>query len=172
MAAIITSAGAQNNTKSLVAYYSRTCNTQTVATYIQELTGADIFRIETQKAYPEEYRPTTDIAKEELNSNARPPIKGKVNNIDEYDTIYIGFPIWWGTYPMAIATFIDNHNLEGKTIIPFCTHGGGGVDKGFTDLQKTAPKSTHKKGLSLNGSRANDSKTAIEKWLREIKIIQ
>ncbi|MDR2083817.1 MAG: NAD(P)H-dependent oxidoreductase [Bacteroidales bacterium] len=163
------SAFGQNN-KTLVVYYSRTGNTEAMAKQIQTLTKADIFRIETVNAYPEGYHETTDVAKEEKNNNVRPEIKGKVENINQYDTVFVGFPIWWGTYPMAIATFLDNYNLENKTIIPFCTHGGGGVDQGFIDVNKLTPKSNHKDGLSLSGSRANNSKSEIEKWLREIEV--
>ncbi|WP_239059509.1 flavodoxin [Bacteroides sp. 224] len=165
------SAYGQNN-KTLVVYYSRTGNTETVAKQIQTLTNADIFRLETVKAYPKGYQETTEVAKEEKSNNARPEIKEKVENINQYDTLFIGFPIWWGTYPMAIASFIEKHNLENKTIIPFCTHGGGGVDQGFNDVKNLTPKSNHKEGLSLSGSQANSSKAAIEKWLREIGVIK
>ena len=130
-----------------------------------------MIKVETVKPYPNDNHQTTDVAKEEKNKNARPAIKGTIENIDQYETVCIGFPIWWGTYPMAMATFMDNNNLEGKTVIPFCTHGGGGVDNGFTDVSKSAPKSTHKKGLSLSGSRASSANSEIEKWLREINAI-
>lgn len=170
--AAITLGYAQNNSKTLVVYYSRSGNTEAMANQIQKLTGADIVRIETVKTYPEEYKETTEIAKEELNKNARPAIKGKVDNINQYETIFIGFPIWWGTHPMVIATFLESYNLDGKTIIPFCTHGGGGVEKGFTDVNNATPKSTHKKGLSLNGSKVGTASADIEKWLREIKSIK
>jgi flavodoxin len=141
------SAYSQNNSKALVVYYSRSGNTEAVAKHIQSLTGADMFRVETTKPYPLGYQETTEIAKKEKNEKARPEIKGEIENIDQYETIFIGFPIWWGTYPMAIATFMDKYNLKGKTVIPFCTHGGGGVDQGFTDISKATPQSTHKKGV-------------------------
>lgn len=169
VASIVSAYG--QNSKTLVVYYSRTGNTETVAKHIQTLTGADMFRVETVKSYPEGYHETTEVAKQELSANARPEIKDKVENIAQYETVFIGFPIWWGTYPMAVATFMENHNLQGKTIIPFCTHGGGGVDKGFTDVQRSSPNSQHLKGLSLSGSRAGSSMSEVEKWLREIKVI-
>ena len=161
----------ETNNKILIVYYSRTGNTEAIAKHIQELTGADMFKLETVKAYPEDYRETTEVAKEEKNKNARPEIKGQVENISQYDTIFIGFPIWWGTHPMAIATFIESYNLEGKTIIPFCTHGGGGVDKGFKDIEKLTLEANHKKGLSLSGSRAAAAHSDVEKWLKEVKVI-
>lgn len=169
MAATI-SAYSQSDGKTLVVYYSRTGNTEVVAKHIQSSTGADMFRIETEKPYPQDYTETTEVAKKEKNDNARPGIKGKIENIGQYDTIFIGFPIWWGTYPMAVATFLDSYNFAGKTIIPFCTHGGGGVDRGFTDIGKAAPRAVHKKGLSLNGSRASSSESDVDKWLEEVKV--
>lgn len=167
----IASAYSQNN-KTLVVYYSRSGNTQAVAEHIQAITGADMFRVETVKSYPESYQETTEVAKEEKNNNARPEIKSKVENIGQYDTVFIGFPIWWGTHPMAIASFMEGHDLEDKTIIPFCTHGGGGAGTSFTDINNATPKSTHKKGLGLSGSRAASAKPEIEKWLREIEVIK
>lgn len=171
--AIVTaiSVNAQSKDKTLVVYYSRSGNTQAVAGHIQKLTGADIFQVETVKSYPEDHQETVDIAKEEKNNNARPEIKGKINNIDSYKTIYIGFPIWHGTYPMAIATFMETYNLEGKTVIPFCTHGSGGVDQGFTDVVNATSRSAHKEGLNLNGSEAASAYDTVEKWLRRIGMI-
>lgn len=160
------------NKKTLVVYYSRSGNTEAVAKQVQALTNADLFRIETVKAYPEGYQETTEVAKEEKNNKARPEIKEIIKKLDQYDTIFIGFPIWWGTFPMAIATFLENRNLENKTVIPFCTHGGGGVDQGFIEINQLTPKSKHKKGLSLSGSKANSSKVEIESWLKEIAIIK
>lgn len=170
MAATVSAFGQQK--KTLVVYYSRTGNTGAMAKHIQSFTGADLFKVETVKAYPEGYHETTEVAKVEKNSNARPEIKGKVENIDQYDIIFVRFPIWWGTYPMAVATFLDAYKLDGKIVIPFCTHGGGGVDQGFNDVKKSAPNSTHKNGLSLNGSRAAASKADVEKWLKEIGVIK
>lgn len=158
--------------RTLVVYYSRSGNTQAIANHIVSLTGADLFRIETVTPYPEQYRATTEIAKEEKNSNARPPIEGGVENIDQYDTVFIGFPVWWGTYPMAMATFLEAHDLDGRIVIPFCTHGGGGVDQGFNDVRSLSPRSVHRSGLSLNGNRANSAKDEIEKWLREVGSIE
>lgn len=167
----ITSAFAQNS-KTLVVYYSRTGNTEAVARQIQSLTGADLFRVETVKPYPEDYRQTTDVAKEELNNNARPAIKGSVENLSQYDTVFIGFPIWWGTYPMGVATFLENHNLAGKTVIPFCTHEGSRQGQSFTDIRNATPGSVNKAGLAVRGGQAATSKADVEKWLRESGVIE
>ncbi len=171
MASIVT-AHAQGGGKTLVVYFSRSGNTETVAEHIRSFTGADMFRVETVKPYPAGYRETTEAAGEELKSGARPAIKGKVENIGGYDTVFIGFPIWWGTYPMAVATFLDNYNLEGKTVIPFCTHEGSGRGESFADIGKAAPGSFHKDGFSVRGSQAAGSKDKVEEWLREIEVIE
>lgn len=157
--------------KILVVYFSRTGNTEAVATQIQTLTGADGFRIETVKPYPEEYRRCTEVAKEELNSKARPQIRAKVGNLDQYDTVLVGFPIWWGTYPMAVATFLESHDLSGKTVIPFCTHGGSRQAESFSDLRRAVPGATHLEGLALRGENTRSAGTDIETWLRKTGVI-
>lgn len=165
------SMGTATAQRTLIVYFSHSGNTQAVANEIKSLTGADIFRIEPVKAYPEEYRKCTEVAKEEKNNNARPAIKGKIENIDRYDTVFIGFPIWWGTYPMAVATFLDQYDLAGKTVIPFCTHEGSRQGQSFTDLIQRTPKSANLEGLAVIGSKANSSRADVETWLRKIKII-
>lgn len=161
----------ETENKSIVIHYSCTGNTEAMAKHIQELTGADMFKVETIKAYPESYHETTEVAKMEKSNNARPEIKGIIDNINQYNTVFIGFPIWWGTFPMAIATFLESYELESKIIVPFCSHGGGGVEQGFKDIQKLTPKSIHKDGLSLYGSRISSTHSEIGKWLRDIKAI-
>lgn len=158
--------------KVLVVYFSRSGNTEAVATRIQTRTGADVFRIQTVKPYPEEYRRCTEVAKEELNARARPEIRSKVDKIDQYDTVFIGFPIWWGTYPMAVATFLESHDLSGKTVIPFCTHGGSGRAESFSDLRRAVPGATHADGLVLRGENSRSAGSEIETWLRKTGVIE
>lgn len=122
------------NKKILVAYYSWSGNTKEVAEAIHEKVGGDIYRIETEQTYPEEYRATTAQAKREINEGFHPTLKGKVNNISQYDIIFLGSPNWWGTIAPAVSTFLADNNLSGKTIIPFITHGGGGEQNTITDL--------------------------------------
>ena len=123
-----------NDKKVLIAYYSLSGNTKDVAEAILSKTGGDIFRIETVQSYPEEYRATTAQAKREINEGFRPELKGKIDNIAQYDIIFIGSPNWWGTIAPAVSSFLADYDLKGKTVIPFITHGGGGVQNTITDL--------------------------------------
>lgn len=155
--------------KVLIAYYTRTNNTKQVAENIQSFVGGDMFQIETQKDYPAEYHPTTEVAKKEKEADERPALKANVENISEYDVIFIGFPIWWSDTPMVIATFLEANNLSGKTVIPFCTHGGGGVGEAFNRVTKLTPDSKHMEGLVLSGS---GSKKNVEDWLKKLEVIK
>ena len=110
--------------KVLVAYYSWSGNTKAVAEQIQRETGADIFFIQPQTPYPGDYRECVDIAKKEMNENARPAVANTVDNMDQYDVVFVGYPIWWGKAPMFVYTFLESYNFQGKTVVPFCTTGG------------------------------------------------
>ena len=174
MATFSMSAEAQktsNGKKVLVAYFSRSGNTKAIANYIKDLTGGDLFEIQTAKPYPADYHACTEVAKKEKNDNARPALKEKVKNMEEYDIIFIGFPNWWGTMPMPILTFLESYKLEGKIVIPFCTHGGGGEQSCFRDFVKNTSKATNKKGFITSGGAASSARPQVEKWLKEIDII-
>lgn len=143
-------------------YFSKTGTTERIANEIKDITGSDIVKIETVTPYPEDYNETVDIAQKEKAEKARPEIKTTVDNLDEYDTIYIGYPIWWGTMPMAMFTFIENNNLDGKTIIPFSTHKGSGLGSSVSDLKTALPNSTIKDGLACNSSTTT---AQIKNWI-------
>ncbi|MDR2085417.1 MAG: flavodoxin [Bacteroidales bacterium] len=165
--------------KSIVVYYSRRGtnylngaivdlkigNTEVVAGKIQTLTGSDIFRIETVKAYPADYTETTEVAKRELDENARPELTAGIENMEQYDVIYLGYPNWWGTYPMAVATFLDSYDFSGKTIIPFCTHEGSALGSSVRDIKKAVPGATVLDGLAIKGGNVNSSDKVIEDWI-------
>ncbi|MCD7976625.1 MAG: flavodoxin family protein [Tannerellaceae bacterium] len=173
----------ETNKKSLIVYYSRrgnnylngnivdlkVGNTEVVAGKIQTLTGSDIFRIETVKPYPVDYTQTTEVAKSELDSNARPELTEKIENIEQYDIIYLGYPNWWGTCPMAIFTFLESYDLSGKTIIPFCTHEGSGLGSSVQDIQKTVPGANVLKGMAIRGDNVNKADKQIEEWVKTSK---
>ena len=156
--------------KILVAYYSHSGNTQAVANQIKEATGSDMFRIETLKAYPQEYNALVEQAKKEVESGYKPVIKGKVNDMDSYDIIFVGSPNWWGTIAPPVATFLSNYDLAGKTIIPFITHEGSRMGRSAGDIKKLCPRSTLLEGLPIRGSNAANARNDIKRWLQEIKI--
>ena len=157
--------------KTLVAYFSYSGNTREIAGYIKDLTGGELFEIQTVKPYPAEYEPCTVVARKEMESNARPPVKGKVNDIRQYDTIFIGCPSWWHTAPMVVLTFLESYDLSGKTVIPFCTHESK-EDGAFAAIEKATPNSRHLKGFDCFGHAVGSAKPKVEAWLKEIKVIR
>ena len=158
--------------KVLIAYFSRSGNTQEIANQIQAITGGDIFEIQLATPYPEDYQACVDQAKKEIESGYKPELKEKIKNIESYDVIFIGTPNWWSTIAPPVTTFLSELDLSGKTVVPFCTHGGGGKAGCFTDIEKLCPKSTVLDGLAVSGGNAKNAKTNVEKWLREIKIVK
>lgn len=172
-----------NEGKSLIAYYSRkgnnyvsgkivnlpVGNTKVVANIIREITGGDTFQIDTVKSYPKDYAATTNVAKKELNENARPELSGHVENMESYNVIFLGYPNWWGTMPMPVFTFLEEYDLSGKTIVPFCTHEGSGIGRSENDITKLCPEAILLKGLAIHGSRVNDAKKDVEGWLELIR---
>ncbi|HVN77024.1 MAG TPA: flavodoxin [Thermoanaerobaculaceae bacterium] len=167
--------------KSLIAYFSRkgnnyvggkivnlaTGNTELAAQMIQELTGGDLFRIDTVKTYPSDYEETTDVARQELRQNARPELTGRLDNMRDYDVVFLGYPNWWGTMPMAVYTFLEAYDFSGKTIVPFCTHEGSGMGHSESDVRKLCPGATVRKGLAITGGSVARAGNQIAAWLRE-----
>jgi flavodoxin len=170
-----------SETKRLIAYFSRAGNnyvggkimnlpfgnTEVAAKMIEKLTGSDIFQIDTIKAYPADYTETTDVAKQELRQNARPDLSGHVENMSDYRVIFLGYPNWWGTMPMAVFTFLEEYDLSGKTIIPFCTHEGSGMGRSEKDIGKLCPDGKVLKGLAIIGGSVQNSENDIVDWLRK-----
>lgn len=161
-----------NQKKILVAYFSHSGNTKEIARQIKEATGGDIFEIVPIKPYPTEYQAVVAQAKKEINANFKPELKNKVENINQYDVIFVGSPNWWSTIAPPVATFLASYDFSGKTIVPFFTHGGGSIGRCETDVRKYCPKSTVLKSLYIPGSSVKSAQKDVEKWLREIKIIQ
>lgn len=144
-------------------------NTQYVAQLIQEMTGGDIFRILPQKPYPTDHRTLVDLAREEQEQDARPAIVGKIEAPEEYDTIFIGYPNWWGDMPMILYTFLEQYDFSGKTIIPFCTHGGSGFSRTIRTMQDKQPGATViRNGYALSRSRMERAPSGVAGWLKEI----
>ena len=158
--------------KVLVAYFSWSGNTKYAAQYIAKKVGADEFEIIREKPYPTEYTPCTEDAKAEKEAGERPAIKGKVENMAQYDVVFVGAPVWWYTAPMPVFTFLEQYDLKGKTVIPFCT-AYSGPSSTLKDIVKATPNSGHRDGICIVTKEQNaqgmESKTAkIDKWLGEI----
>ena len=176
-----TEPSAMNSTnKTLVVYYSRTGenyavgniaegNTAIVAKMIAAKTGADLFEIQTVKTYSADYTTCTEEAKKELREDARPEIVGDVANFGQYDTIYVGYPIWWGVPPMAVFTFFEKHDWAGKTVKPFATHEGSGLGGSVRAIRKALPAATVTDGLAIRGQTAQNDRPAaqraVDAWL-------
>ena len=143
-------------------------NTKIVADYISELTGADQFEIVTHKYDGMAYKPLCDLAQEEQIKDERPAFEGKIDNIDQYDIIFIGGPVWWGTYPQVMFTFFDTYDLNGKTIYPFTTHEGSGLGSCVNDVRQNYPRADVQKGFSIYGHEVRSGKQKVEKWLQSI----
>lgn len=157
--------------KALIIYYSWGGNTKYVAEQIQSLTGAGIFELKTVNSYPKEYRPTTEQARVELDSGYRPPLSSKINNLADYDIVFIGSPNWWSTLAMPFFTFLEANNLSGKTIVPFMTHEGSAFGRALTDLKALCPNATILEGLALRGGRVKSAQPEIRQWLKKIGMI-
>jgi len=155
--------------KLLVVYFSKTGNTKKLATAIQKKTGADMVEIVPAVTYPDDYDQTVDIARKEQDDDARPAVKTKINNMASYEVVFLGYPSWWGTMPMAVFTFLEAHDLAGKTVIPFTTHEGSGFGRSVSDLRRLCPKSTILDGLAIRGRDADTAETEVPAWLQGLK---
>jgi len=158
--------------KVLVAYFSWSGNTKEAAHYIAQKVGAEEFEIIREKAYPKEYNACTEDAKAEKEAGERPAIKGKVENMAQYDVVFVCVPVWWYTAPMPVYTFLEQYDLKGKTVIPFCT-AYSGPSSTLRDIVSATPKSDHRDGICVvtkeQGGKDMDKKHGkIDKWLTEI----
>ena len=167
--------------KKLVAYFShkgenyskgkivnlKKGNTEIAAEMISSIIDADIFEIIADKKYPIKYDDCIEIAKKELRENSKIKLKQDID-IKEYDTIFVGYPDWWGTMPMPVWTFLEGKDFTDKKILPFCTHEGSGLGKSESDLKKLTSGAEVLKGLAINGSEVNSSEEKIREWLEEV----
>jgi flavodoxin len=159
------------NKKILVVYFSHSGNTREIADQVHKLAGGDIFEIQTVKPYSSDYGAVVKQAKEELASGYKPALKTKVENIGAYDVIFIGYPNWCSTIPMSVVTFLSENDLSGKTVVPFCTHGGGGLGHSLADIAKLCPKSKLLEALAIPGKDVGSAQDKVAQWLRKIKIM-
>ena len=151
----------------LIAYFTWSGNTQGIAYEIQKQTGAEIFEIEPENSYSESYNTVLREAQRDQRKQARPKLKNHIKNFDQYDTIILGYPNWWASIPMPIASFLEEYNFDGKTIMPFCSHGGGRFGQTLTAIAKLAPKAFITEGLSIHYSGGGALKDDVTKWLEK-----
>lgn len=162
-----------SSTASIQAWNGETTgNTGVVAAMIAEATGADLFSIQTVEQYPDSYDATIDQGQEERNANARPELATHVENLDDYDVIFLGFPNWWGDMPMAMYSFLDEVDLSGKTIVPFVTSGGSGFSNTISTIESMESGATVQEGLSISGSSAVNAQDQVTEWLNGLGYIE
>ena len=164
----------------LIAFYSRAGenyfggayrrisvgNTEKAAKMIAGLTGGVLYKIQQVRPYSEDYPACIAQAKADLQKNARPEVRNLPDNLDTYDEIYLGYPNYWGTMPMAVYTFLERYDFTGKTIHPFCTYEGSGLSNTERDIQKAALGAVVTKGLAIHGSNVDGAKDALAQWVR------
>ncbi len=140
-------------------------NTEKIARMIAGIRGADLFKIEQKVPYAADYNTCIEEAKKDLKENVRPELVSTLDNMDEYDEIYIGFPNYWGTMPMAVFTFLEQFDWSGKTVHPFVTHEGSGFGKSKADLENVCKGAVFTKGLAISGSSVDHARTEVEGWV-------
>ncbi len=155
----------ENGGKILIAFFSWGGNTKGIAEEIQSQTGADLFEIELVHPYSNDYNTVLDEAQRDQNVQARPEIKNHVENMEQYDTVILGYPNWWASIPMPIASFLEEYDFSGKTIIPFCSHGGGRFGQSLTAVAKLAPDAKMGETLSIHYSGGSSLSSDVSEWL-------
>jgi flavodoxin len=170
--------------KILIVYLSRTSNTKAVAQIIQKNVSGDLVALELEKPYPIDYKTTVAQVEKENNSGYLPPLKTKIDNIKDYDIVFVGFPTWGMQLPPPMKSFLNEYDLSGKTVIPFNTNAGYGVGSSFKTVEQLCPKSKILKGFSIKGGierdgvlfvmegeKEKEAKHQITNWLKEIKLL-
>ena len=136
---------------------------------IQQTVGGDLFEIDTVKDYPVDYTECTQVAKVEIQQKARPELKHYLADIDEYDKIFLGYPVWWSIPPMAVSTFLEHYDFSGKKIIPFATHEGSGLGGSVNFIKKVCPNAEILQGLAIHGAQAKNSASDVSAWLKNLR---
>lgn len=157
----------RTGSRTLVAYFSRSGNTRVVAGLIHRALGTDLFEIRPAKPYPADYLETVEQARQERDSGYAPTLESKVSNIAEYDTVFLGFPIWGETTPPVIRAFLSAHDLSGKILIPFVTHGGYGLGNSQSILAYHAPKARIRAGFSMQADQERQTMERVNSWLKQ-----
>jgi flavodoxin/NAD-dependent dihydropyrimidine dehydrogenase PreA subunit len=149
----------------LVVCFSRTGNTREIARQIQAVAGGEMLEIVPVVPYPADYNECVALATQELNANARPAIQPMPADLERFDTVFVGYPIWWGTIPMAVATFLESQAFAGRTVIPFCTHLGSRLGRSVADLQVLCAGATIREGLEVRGTQVSQAQEKVAAWV-------
>lgn len=158
-----------DSSKILVAYFSWGGNTRSVATRIAQLTGGTLYEIQPATPYTTDYQTLAyTVARNELDTDARPALKETDADFSQYDYVFLGCPVWWGTAPMIMSTFCENYSFNGKTVIPFCTYASTGRDATLQKLNDLTSTANHLTGFGTSGS----STSGVESWLKAINMIK
>lgn len=154
--------------KVLIVYFSHSGNTRKLAELIHEQVGGDMVELRTAVPYPREYDAVVDMAKKEQRENARPSIVTELPDLMSYRTVFIGYPNWWGTFPMPVFTLLEKYDLGERTVVPFCTHEGSRLGRSEWDLRRLCPHARILKGFEVRGSRVGEAREAVARWLRDL----
>lgn len=154
--------------RTLVVYFSRSGNTRVIAGVIERAQQADLFEIRPARAYPADYFETVEQARQQRDRGDLPPLAGKLASLDGYDTVYLGFPVWGETVPPAVRTLLSLHDWQGKTLIPFITHGGYGPGDCQAQLAKRAPGATIRPAFVMEADQERRTTTSVTTWLKTI----
>lgn len=154
--------------KVLIAYFSWSGNTEALAGMIQAETGGDLFEIVPETPYTDDYNALLDQAQQEQRDNARPAIAGQVENWTDYDVAFVGYPNWWSDAPMIVRSFLESYDCTGKTVIPFCTHGGGGFGRSLSSVAESAAGADILDGFEVSGSRVDGAAPDVSAWIDDL----
>ena len=157
--------------KILIAYFTRSGNTQTLADIIQDKTGGTKFKIETVKAYPEDYNGVLAEALKEKEENARPELKTRVDNMSDYDTVFIGYPIWHGDTPMAVRSFLESYDFTGKKVIPFCSSGSSAPQTSYNSVSEAVPGAHVLEGFWTRGADVGNAANDVNRWIDGLGVV-
>jgi flavodoxin len=152
----------------LIAYFSHSGNTRIIANQIHDIVSSDIFEILSVEPYTRDYNQCVDQARRELREKSRPALQNHIENMENYNVIFLGYPNWWGTIPMPVATFLSEYDFSGKTLIPFCTNEGSRMGRSETDIRASCPQSKFLEGFPIRGSSVNKAQKDVAEWLKKI----
>ncbi len=172
VAAAASKSGARPDRKDLVVYFSRSGNTRVIAGQIHRARDTELFEIEPAKPYPEDYKQTVEQATRERDTGFEPALKSTLPDLGSYGMIFLGFPIWGGTAPPAIRSFLSQHDLSGKTLFPFITHGGYGLGNSLAVLAQHAPRARLAEGLTIEADQERRTLNTVTQWLGTIPLFK